>query len=203
MRRPRIIRGLVACLWTRRALLAVPALLILMAAGPSRAEGDYARPVRIAPLVGARVFAEPLRLNSEFAFGLRVSMGVSERVSVAMDVGHSSPVRKTSGKSMSFGEMRLLTTVDLLRGPVRPYALVGLGGQFFNFHDTSGAVGLVFAGGLGVEYDPPARWSVFAEGSADFYRADYYSSLSSYLDPGSANQTLATGVFTLGIQYEF
>ena len=203
MRRLTSVRHRVACPWTLPALLAVPALALLLAADPAWAEPAGHRPIRVAPLAGARVFADPLKLNSEFAFGGRISIGVSDRVSVAIDASHSSPVRRTSGTNMSFGEIRLLTTVALLRSPLHPYALAGLGGQFFNFFDAPGAAGLIFAGGLGVEYAPAERWSVFAEGSADFYRASYtMSGRPSFLSAGP-RQTLATGVFTFGVQYEF
>lgn len=205
MRCPISFRVIVACPWTRRWLLAVPAAAFVLAllAGSVSAEEAPSRPIRVAPIVGSRIFAEPLKLYSEFAFGARVSMGLSDRVTVAVDASHSSPVRKTTGSSMSFGEIRLLTTVAILRGRVQPYALAGLGGQFFNFFDAPGAAGLIFAGGLGVEFEPVERWSVFAEGSADFYRASFTMSNSPSFLTASPRQTLATGVLTLGVQYEF
>jgi len=167
---------------------------------PAHGRAEKDRPIRVAPLVGARMFASPLELNSEFAFGARVSIGVSDRVCVVMDAGHSSPVRKTTGASMSFGEIRLLTTVRVLRGPVCPYVLAGLGGQFFNFHDTAGAASGLLAAGLGVEVEATRRWSFFAEGSGDIYRASFSGS-----DYGSwsSRQTYVTGLYTFGAQYEF
>ncbi len=204
MKRRPSYRRHVASPWTLSRVLAVLAVVFLLAASPAVAESVGKRPIRVAPVMGARVFADPLKLRSEFAFGVRISMGVSERVSIVMDAGHSSPVRKTSGQDMSFGDIRLLSTVALLRSPLRPYVVGGLGGQFFNFYDTPGTAGLVFAGGLGVEYAPAARWSAFAEASADAYRASFTIFNSSrYLDYESPRQTLVTGVFTFGVQYEF
>ncbi|MEK7316538.1 MAG: hypothetical protein AAB011_10175 [Candidatus Eisenbacteria bacterium] len=204
MRRQVPLRRVFDVLWTHPALRAVPMLALLLAGSPAWGESAEKRPIRVAPLVGARVFADPLALQSEFAFGMRVSMGVSDRVSIAMDAGHSSPVRKTSGSNMSFGEIRLLTTVALLRGSIRPYALAGIGGQFFNFYDTSGTASLLFAGGLGVEYAAGERWSLFAEGSADAYRASFTQfDYRGYLVAKSLRQTLVTGVITFGVQYGF
>ena len=178
--------------------LAVGMLAAVAVPGPAHAE--YDRPVKVSPVVGARTFSKELQLNSEFAFGIRVALGLSEHVSVAIDAGHSSPVRRTTGKSMSFGEIRLLTLVRALRGPVSPYAVLGVGGQVFNFADAPGTTSGILASGLGIEATPFQRWSFFAEGSADIYRASFKQD---FFPRPSSRETLGTGVLSAGASYSF
>jgi hypothetical protein len=79
-----------------------------------------------------------------------------------------------------------------------------MGGQFFNFGDASGAAGLVFAGGAGVERRLWDAWVLRVEVSADFYRARFvtYSQAGSIVS-ASETETYATGTVAAGLAYRF
>ena len=179
-------------------------LVCLLGASAAVAEPLPARWVGVGITTGARIFSSRLELGSEAAIGARITMGVSDRIMIAIDGGHSSPTRKTSNVSSSFGEVRALAAYRFLSGPVRPYLLTGLGGQFFNFHDAPGTAGAIVAAGVGVEFMAGSEWAIFGEGSVDFYRAKYqtFSDTGEVLD-STPNATYGTGLVTVGLQYRF
>lgn len=185
----------------RLALLGVAAIPIF---APAIAYAETARRVGIGPTTGARVFSSRLDLQSEAAVGLRVSLGVSERVSVVIDGAHSNPTRKVTGAASSFGDLRVLANYRVLRGRVAPYVQAGVGGQFFNFHDAPGSAGAVVAAGLGVEFAASRDVALFAEVMANGYRAQYhrFTETGTVLESSPA-ATYATGAVTIGAQYRF
>ena len=190
--------------WTRLLLIAIP---ILLAAPSSRALAATTPPGRWATVgltTGARIFSSSLDLQNEIAIGGRLLLGLSDRVSIGIDGGHSSPTRKSSDISSSFGEVRAIGSYRFRTGSIRPYLMTGVGGQFFNFHDAPGAAGVVVAAGAGVECDLSETWSLVGEGSVDFYRARYqtFSNTGEVLE-STETLTYGTGVLTLGIQTRF
>lgn len=191
-------------LWTR---LLLASILVLMATTTSRALAATTPPGRWATVGvtgGARIFSSSLDLENEFAIGARVVLGLSDRVSIGIDGGHSSPTRRSSDIASSFGEVRAIASYRFLTGSVRPYLMTGVGGQFFNFHDAPGAAGAVVAAGAGVECSLGEVWSVVGEGSVDFYRARYqtFSDTGEVID-STEPLTYGTGILTLGLQIRF
>jgi hypothetical protein len=172
--------------------------------GPQAADAGPERRAGVGLTTGARIFASRLELQNEAAIGLRVSLGVADRVSVLIDGSHSNPTRKTSGASSSFGDLRVLASYRLLPGRLAPYVAAGVGGQFFNFHDAPGTAGAVIAAGLGIEFAASREWALFAEATADFYRAQYhrFTETGTVLESSPA-ATYATGVVTAGAEFRF
>jgi opacity protein-like surface antigen len=161
----------------------------------THAEG--VRPFTLGVHAGVRLFEEDLDLEDEVAFGLRAGLGASERFSVLLDFLQCSPARTTTGAQASVSALRGLTQARLLLGTVRPYLVAGVGGVLFNFDDTSDtAVGTITAGG-GLEMSLGKRADLYAEGSADFYRARpvSYSSEGDVLSSGERDtQTAWTAI---------
>lgn len=204
MRRQVSTPGTASFLWTHVVAPAVRLggiAIALSLAGPAEAAERW---VGIGPTTGARWFASRFELQSEIAVGARVTIGVSDRLAISIDGGHSNPSRRSSGVSSSYGEIRALASYRFLPGPLRPYLLTGLGGQFFNFHDAPGAAGVCVAGGLGVEYEAAEEWALFGEVSVDAFRARFqtFSETGQVID-SSEMRTYGTGIATVGLQYRF
>lgn len=167
-------RGSAASLWMhhRFALFSVALTLagaLPACATPARAAG--ARPLLAAVTVGVRSFDEDLDLESEAAFGARFGIGVNDRVSLWLDALTTSPSRRVSGETAQVTALRAIAQARILTGVVRPYALIGAGGMIFNFEDTVDAAGGILTFGGGVEWRLARRTFLFAEGTADIYRA--------------------------------
>ncbi len=191
-------------LWTCPLLLVMQVVCAIEAGGAWAAPPDRGRWVAIGPVAGYRTFASPLELEGEFAIGARVSLGVSNRVTIMIDGAHAEPTRRTSGVVSSVGDIRALVSYGFRKRGVRPYLLVGLGGQILNFHDAPASASAVVATGLGAEIALSPEWIAVFEGSADFYRGRFvtYSSTGQELS-STSRETYATGLFSAGIQYRF
>lgn len=189
-----------------------PSWMLLVAAGvaigaswapnPVRAEAERLAGVGVTS--GARVYSNPLELQTEATVGVRVSMWLSDQLTVIVDGAHANPTRRTSGASSSFGDVRILAAYHPWRSRWSPYFVTGVGGQFFNFHDAPGTAGAVVAAGTGIEFEASRRWALFAEATANFYRAQYHV----YTEFGTAVKssvaaTYATGALSLGAQVRF
>jgi hypothetical protein len=194
----------VRSVWTLLAATSVRGAGIALALAVADPAVAQERWVGVGLTTGTRSFASPLKLDTELALGARVSIGVSDRVTVSIDGGHSNPSRRSSGVSSSVGEVRVLTAYSFLHGSIRPYLLAGLGGQFFNFHDAPGSAGACVVGGLGAEFMANDEWALFGEGSVDAYRARFQTfSETGELVYSSDILTYGTGIVTLGLQYRF
>lgn len=197
-------RDTVAFLLTRRLFAALPAACAFAGAVAAAAPAEGERWAAVGPIAGYRTFASPLELDSEFAIGARVSLGLGNRVTIMIDGAHAEPTRRTSGQVSSFGDIRALVSYGFRERGVRPYLLVGLGGQILNFHDAPASASAVVATGLGTEVALSPEWIAIFEGSADFYRGRFvtYSSTGQELS-STSRETYATGLFSAGIQYRF
>ncbi|MEK7348962.1 MAG: hypothetical protein AABZ94_08825 [Candidatus Eisenbacteria bacterium] len=194
----------VADLWTRFLLVAVPAACAFAAAVASAAPADGERWAAVGLIAGYRTFASPLELEGEFAIGARVSLGLSDRVTIMIDGAHADPTRRTSGKVSSFGDIRALVSYRLRERGVRPYILAGLGGQILNFHDAPASASAIVAAGLGAEITLSPEWLAIFEGAADFYRGRFVTYSSTGQELSSTNREMyATGIFSAGLLYRF
>lgn len=193
-----------ALLWTRLLLVAMPAACAMGAGAAEAATPDGSRWAAIGPVVGYRTFASLFEMDGEVAIGARVSLGLSDRVTITIDGAHAEPTRRTSGVVASVGDIRTLVSYRLRERGVRPFLLAGLGGQILNFHDAPASASAVLAAGLGAELDLSPDWLVVVEGSADFYRGRLvtYSSMGEELS-STSRETYATGIFSAGLLYRF
>jgi hypothetical protein len=192
--------------WTRAAAVAI---LMACASGLGVPQAEAAPPTgerwaAAGPVVGYRTFPATLELNSEFAIGARVSLGLSDRVAVMIDGAHADPTRKTSQKVSSFGDIRALFSYNLRRTGLRPYLVTGLGGMILNFHDAPASASAVVAAGGGVQFDLGPEWLVMFEGTADMYKGRYvtYSPTGQELS-STERQMHSIGLFSAGLQYRF
>lgn len=185
-----------------RTLIAAGALFAAGTAVASPTGGE--RWVAVGPVAGYRTFASRLELDSEFAIGARISLGVSDRVTVMIDGAHAEPRRRTSGVISSFGDIRALVSYRLRKEGVRPYLVTGVGGQVLNFHDAPASASAVVAAGAGVELDLTPDWVALFEASADVYGGRFvtYSSTGRELS-STDRRTYATGIFSVGLAYRF
>ena len=190
--------------WTRLLLLAVPVVSSLAVGVVGAAPLGEGRWAAIGPVVGSRTFASPLELDAVFAIGARVSLGLSDRVTIIVDGAHAEPTRRTSGIASSFGDVRALLSYRLREQGVRPYLVTGVGGQFLNFHDAPASASAIVAVGVGAEVDLSPEWLVIVEGSADIYGGRFvtYSPTGTELS-STTRETYATGIFSAGLQYRF
>ncbi len=190
--------------WTRLMLVAVPVALAFGTGVASAAPANGERWAAVGPIVGYRTFASPLELEDEFAIGARVSLSLSDRVTIMIDGAHADPTRRTSGKVSSFGDIRALLSYRIRERGIRPYILAGLGGQILNFHDAPASASAVVAAGLGAEIALSSDWLAIFEGSADFFRGRFVTYSSTGEELSSTNREMyATGIFSAGIQYRF
>jgi hypothetical protein len=179
-------------------------VVAMLGALPRSACAQSSRSFLVAPSFGVRSFESKLDLENEAAIGARLGLGVNDRVTVLTDVVHSVPARKTTGRLAYVTGLRTLVQVRLLTGSLRPFAIAGVGGILFNFSDAiDTASGAVTLGG-GVELMVRNRLGIYAEGSADFYRARQvtYSSTGEELTTSDRSTDSATTV-AVGISVGF
>lgn len=201
-------RNPAASLWMRHhaVLFIVATTLIagvpLLPATPARA--STSRPLLAAVMAGVRSFDTEISLQSEAAFGARFGMGVSDRFTVWIDALTSSPTRKQSSEKANVTALRAIAQAHLLTGPVRPYVALGGGGLIFNFEDTFDTAGGIMTVGGGVDWRFARRGLLFAEGTADLYRARMvtYSATGEELY-SSERETQSATVVSAGIAVEF
>jgi hypothetical protein len=94
------------------------------------------REITIQPDAGVRFFNSDVGLGSSASIGLRMDLGVTDRLGLGIDYVFSSPTRKNSDRLANVDALRALVRFDLLKGPTRPYVEAGLGGLRFNFTDA-------------------------------------------------------------------
>lgn len=197
-----------ASLWMRLGLgqfAPVAAILVLaplFATAPARAGND--RPLLAAVTAGVRSFDSEVGLESEAAFGARFGMGVSDRFTIWIDALTSKPTRSVSTETASVTALRALAQAHLLTGSVRPYVLVGGGGLIFNFEDAFDTAGGVMTIGGGVDWRFARRALLFAEGTADLYRARMVTySLTGQEVSSSPRETQSATAVLAGLAMEF
>lgn len=173
-----------------------------VAVPPVRAEGE--RPLLAAVMAGVRSFDSDLGLESEAAFGARFGMGVTNRVTVWLDALTTSPSRKVSGEAADVTALRAMVQARILTGALSPYVTVGAGGMIFNFQDSVDAAGGIATFGGGVDWRLARRTRLFAEGTADLYRARTvsYSPTGEELSSSPRDTQSATTV-AAGVALEF
>ena len=185
---------------------AIASLLILgLSLFPiSQAAAETDRPIFVAPTVGVRDFDSGRDLDSEVSFGARFGIDASTRFGLIMDYVYTSPARETTGSSANVSAIRGLARYRILSGSLRPYVLGGVGGVLFDFDDTFDTASLTLTLGGGAEYRLGARAFLFAEASADGYRARTvtYSSTGEEAD-STERETEAIFAGTAGIAVEF
>lgn len=197
-----------ASLWMRHGaaqFAAVAAFLAgaaVVAPAPALAAAD--RPLLVAVTAGVRSFDAEVGLRSEAAFGARFGMGVSDRFSVWIDALTSRPTRNASTETANVTALRAIAQAHLLTGSVRPYVVLGGGGLIFNFEDTFDTAGGILTAGGGVDWRFSPRALVFAEGTADVYRARMVTySLAGQEISSSPRDTQTATALSVGIAVEF
>lgn len=197
-----------ASLWMRllSAQFVVGVLILahgtLMGHGLGVARAD--RPLLAAVTAGVRSFDAEVGLESEAAFGARFGMGASDRFTVWIDALTSRPTRSASTEMANVTALRALAQAHLLTGSVRPYLMVGGGGLIFNFEDAFDTAGGIATVGGGIDWRFARRVLLFAEGTADLYRARMvtYSSTGQEVSSSPRETQTATAV-SAGIAVEF
>ena len=170
----------------------------------AQASAESARPIFVAPTVGVRSFDSVRDLDSEVSIGARFGIDASARFGLIMDYAYTSPSRETTGSSASVSAIRGLARYKILSGSLRPYLMGGVGGVLFDFDDTFDTASLTLTLGGGAEYRLGGRTSLFAEASADGYRARTVTYSSTGEETESTERETET-VFggTAGIAVEF
>ena len=181
------------------AILACGALFV-----PGLALAGTDRPLLAAVMAGARSFDSEVGLESEASFGARFGMGLSNRFTVWIDALTSRPTRTATAETANVTALRALGQAHLLTGKVRPYVLVGGGGLIFNFEDAFDTAGGIATVGGGIDWRFTRRALLFAEGTADLYRARMvtYSSTGQEVSSSPRETQTATAV-SAGIAVEF
>jgi hypothetical protein len=159
--------------------------------------------LQVAPTAGARFFGD-IGLTNELSMGLRVGLGVGQRLTIWTDMVYSQPTGTASERRADVSALRLLAQVQLTRGVLTPYVLGGFGGILFDYGDRTDAAFGTLTGGGGVRYRAGTRTALFAEGSFDLYRSQtvFYTS---YGSPEGSTERLThlIGSITAGIAVEF
>ena len=197
-----------ASLWMRLRIALFVALgaffTILSLFPPAIVHAGNVRPALIAVTAGPRFSAEEMDLGSAAAFGGRIGLGITERMSVWLDGATSSPERRTSGIAAHVTAIRAMVQGRILTGVLRPYLVLGGGALVFNYGDAYDGVGAILTVGGGVDWRIAERTLLFTESTADIYGttntirsptgAELYSS------PGD---TQAATALSVGIVVEF
>ncbi len=144
----------------------------LLASRSAAAPGDpNERSITLGVSGGLRVFNSQLGLQNNAAAGLRVGLGVTERLTVSLDYVFSAPVRENTDVIAGVSALRSLLRVDLMAGRTRPYLIAGVGGVMFNFGDARDFSTGTLTGGLGISHRFDRRHSISIEATEDAYRA--------------------------------
>ncbi len=119
---------------------------------------------------GIRTYSsQQLGLEDAANGSLRVGLGMTDRVTVALEGSFSSTNRSSNLAAANAYGMRAIAQVDLLEGATRPYLLAGGGVVAFDFgdaQDTSVGIGTI-GGGISRRLGP--RTFVALEAAADIY----------------------------------
>ncbi|HKQ20374.1 MAG TPA: hypothetical protein VJW75_11595 [Candidatus Eisenbacteria bacterium] len=197
-----------ASLWMRlcSAQFVVGVLILvhgtLLDPGLGMARAD--RTLLAAVTAGVRSFDSEVSLESEAAFGARFGMGVSDRFTVWIDALTSRPTRSASTETANVTALRALAQANLLTGSVRPYVVVGGGGLIFNFEDAFDTAGGIATVGGGIDWRFARRALLFAEGTADLYRARMIAySATGEESFSSPRETQCATAVSAGIALEF
>jgi hypothetical protein len=176
--------------------------LLLLSTVP--AAGESARPISVAPMIGFRDFDSDLGLNGEISFGARFGVDTSPRFGLLMDFIYAQPSRETTGTPANVTAIRGLARYRILAGSVRPYLVAGVGGVLFDFRDSFDTGSITLTLGGGADYRLGGKTSLFAEFSADGYRARTvtYSSTGQEVE-STERDTQAVLAGTLGVAVEF
>lgn len=155
----------------RRAWLAV-GLLGLASTAPCPAHAAQDRPVSADAGGAYRIFSRQLGLENDAGLSLRLGLGVTERLTIALDYALSVPLRKETGQSASVSALRALARYVVWRGPVSPYVIAGGGGFLVNFQDSNDYSTGEITVGAGAERALGGRAFLRLEASADLYRSE-------------------------------
>ena len=148
-------------------LAAASVFSALMAPAPASASE---RPLTLQAGGGVRIFNSQLALHDNVSLGLRMGLGMTDRLSLALDYVFSSPVRETSNYIAYVSALRGLIRFDLLAGRTRPYLIAGLGGVQFNFNDARDYSTGTLTVGYGLSRRIGPRRTLGLEATADVYR---------------------------------
>lgn len=184
-----------------RAFAALLALLALASAGPAAA-GD--RPVSVSGGAAWRIFSSQLGLENDAGLSLRLGLGVTDRLEVALDYSLSDPLRKVTQQSASVSALRALARYEVWQGAVRPYVLAGGGGFLVNFNDSSDYSTGALTVGLGIERRLGPSAFLRVEGSADLYRSEVVRyDIGGNVESRAPRTTNALGTFSASLGTRF
>ena len=183
----------------------VRALLVgLMLATAAPASAQSTRPIFLAPTIGIRDFDSGRDLSSEVSYGARFGIDANPRFGFLLDFVYTSPSRESTGASVDVSAVRGLARYRAFTGTWSPYVLGGVGGVLFDFSDTFDTATLTVTLGAGVEYRLGRAVCLFADGSADGYRARTITYSSTGEETESTDrETEAVLAGTAGISVEF
>ena len=183
-------------LWMLLAASALP----LSVAGAAGSE----RTITIQPDAGVRFFNSDVGLDPSASVGIRLDLGVTDRVAVGIDYIFSSPHRKDTGQLANVDALRALARVDLLGGSTRPYIEAGIGGLSFNFTDAVDYGTTAGTLGVGVTHRLGTHQVVILNASGDLYqtRIENYDITGRLMSIGPARWNRLANI-SAGIGYRF
>jgi hypothetical protein len=162
------------------------------------------RTITIQPDAGVRFFNSDVGLGSSASVGLRMDLGVADRLAFGIDYIFSSPTRKNSDRLSNVDALRALVRFDLLGGSTRPFIECGIGGLSFNFTDAVDFGTSAGTLGLGVSHRLGRHHVITLEGSGDLYqtRVENYDVTGRLRSIGPARWNRLANV-SAGIGYRF
>lgn len=149
---------------------------------------------------GVRFFRGDVDLDTDVAYGARAALVEERHVGVVVDYCETRTIRDATQHAADVRSLRAFGRFQVLRGPVRPYALAGLGGVLIQFKDTPSAALGTFTAGAGVETRIGPRWRPFIEWTMEIYDYEpvFYTSTGSVYTQGQRGRswidTLAAGL---------
>ncbi len=152
------------------AWMLATALLFAAPATPARAFASD-RPLTLQVGGGLRTFNSQLGLRENASMGLRMGLGVTDRLSFALDYVFSAPPRENTDIIAGVSALRGLARFDILSGNTRPYVIAGVGGVLFNFGDARDYSTGTLTVGYGLSRRLGSHNVISIEASADVYRA--------------------------------
>ncbi len=185
---------------------AAAACLILAIALLGSSSGALAadRPLILQLGGGIQTFNDQVGLEDASCFLFRAGLGMTDRVTVALD-GTFSPTRRVNTRALAYiYNVRGVVRVNLLPGATRPYLLAGGGIAAFDFSDAWDSAAGIATIGAGVSQRIGSRTFVALEASANFYRIRvmYFDEFGYPTRVGPCTDRQLTTA-TLSVGYEF
>ncbi len=179
------------------------ALVFSGSATPARASATD-RPLTLQAGGGMRIFNSQLGLRDNVSLGLRMGLGVTDRLSFALDYVFSAPPRENTDIIAGVSALRGLARFDFLTGSTRPYVIAGVGGVLFNFGDARDYSTGTLTVGYGLSRLLGPHHVISVEATADVYRNRVENfDVAGHLVSRGPRSYQGTGTISANIGYRF